>query len=88
MKPTEEEPSCLTVLTLGYKAKCTEPGCHNLARVILRRQGDRSGRPLSNLERCHGHARAELERATKAGLTIYDQRKQRRRRMGGLTPQP
>ncbi len=52
----QEDTACITVLTIGYKAKCTELGCGNLARVILR-QGDRSGRPLSNLERCNRHAR-------------------------------
>ena len=39
------------------------------------RYADRGGRPLSNVERCNTHARETLERATGAGLTIYDERK-------------
>ncbi len=73
---SQDEAACLTVITIGYRAKCTEPGCRNLARAILR-YGDRSGRPVSNSERCHAHAREALEGAMKAGLAIYDERKQR-----------
>ena len=63
----------LTVITLGYRARCTERECGNLARALLR-YADASGRPLSNLERCNAHARAAIECATKAKLTIYDER--------------
>ena len=60
----------------GYIARSarqliTERGGGNLARVILR-YADRAGRPLSNLERCNAHARAAIERETRAGLTTYD----------------
>jgi hypothetical protein len=73
MADESEAAAMLTILTIGYRARCSEPGCRNLARAILR-HGDRAGRPLSNLERCHRHAHETLERATKAGLTIYDDR--------------
>jgi len=66
----------VTILTIGYRARCTEPKCRNLARTIIR-YVDRSGRPLSNLESCHAHARELIERETKAGLTIYDDRRDR-----------
>jgi hypothetical protein len=64
----------ITILTIGYRARCTELGCGNLARAVLR-YADRGGRPLSNVERCNTHARETLERETRAGFTIYDERK-------------
>ena len=73
---SQEEPAIVTVLTLGYRTRCTERGCDNLARAIIR-YADRSGRPISNLERCNAHARAAIERETKASLTIYDDRRDR-----------
>jgi hypothetical protein len=62
----QEDAAMVTILTIGYRARCTAPGCGNLARTILR-HADRSGWPLSNLERCNHHAREALGRATKAG---------------------
>ncbi len=50
MKSILEEADCLTVLTIGYRARCGELGCRNLARVILRYYGDRSGPPPSTTE--------------------------------------
>jgi len=74
--PRELQPDAasVTILTIGYRARCTERGCGNLARAILR-YSDRSGRPLSNLELCNSHAREALKRAGKAGLARYDDRK-------------
>ena len=69
----QEEAAMITVVTLGYGARCTEQGCGNLGRVILR-YADGGGRPLSNLERSNAHAREAIERETKAGLTIHDDR--------------
>ncbi len=54
----------VTVLTLGYRARCNTRGCGNLARAILR-YADRSGRPLSNRERCNARTREALERENK-----------------------
>jgi hypothetical protein len=65
----QEEAAMVTVLTIGYRARCTERGCGNLARAILR-YADRSRRPLSNLERCNTHTREALERD--ATLTLND----------------
>jgi len=76
VKPTKEDAACLTVLTLGYRARCTERGCGNLVCAIIR-NADRSGRPISNLERCNTHAREVIERETKAGLTVHDDRRDR-----------
>lgn len=64
----------VTIITLGYRARCTERGCDNLARVILR-YANVGGRPLSNLERCNAHARGAIERETKAGPTLFDDRR-------------
>ncbi len=66
-----EEASVVTVVAIGYRARCSEPGCRNLARAILR-YSDRSGRPISNLELCNRHTREAIDRSRSAGLTIYD----------------
>jgi hypothetical protein len=42
-------------------------------RAILR-YADAGGRPFANLERCNRYARETIERETKAGLKIYDDR--------------
>ncbi len=62
----------VTILAVGYRARCSVQGCENLARTILR-YADRGGRPIANLERCNAHTGAALERDIKA-LTIYDNR--------------
>ncbi len=69
----EPEAAVITILAIGYRTQCTEPGCRNLARESLR-NADRLGRPLFDQERCHAHAREALAQETKAGLTIYNQR--------------
>jgi hypothetical protein len=69
----QPEAASVTILTIGYRARCTTPGCPNLARAIVR-YADRAGRPLSNLERCNAHTREALERDTKAGLMMHDDR--------------
>ncbi len=68
-----QDAASVTILAIGYRARCTAPVCGNLARAILR-YADRGGRPLADLERCNRHAREASERDTKAGLTIYDDR--------------
>ena len=70
----QPEAASVTILTIGYRARCSEPGCRNLARAILR-YADRSGRSLSNLERCNAHTREALEHDAKAGLAMQDERK-------------
>ena len=71
----QDEAAAVTVFTIGYRARCTEPKRRNLARAIIR-YADRSGRPLSNLERCNAHTREALARENKASLTIYDDRRE------------
>jgi hypothetical protein len=34
--PESEIPGSLTIIPLGYRARCTEAGCKNLGRMILR----------------------------------------------------
>jgi hypothetical protein len=68
-----QEAASVTILTIGYRERCTKPECRNLARAIIR-YGDRAGRPLSNLERCNALTREALERDTAAGLAMYDNR--------------
>src|SRR5205807_2546367 len=68
-----QDAASVTILAIGYRARCTAPRCGNLARAILR-YADRGGRPFANLERCNRHAREAIERDTKAGLTVYDDR--------------
>lgn len=68
-----QDAASVTILRIGYRARCTTMACGNLARTILR-YADRGGRPLANLERCNSHARAAIEHNTTARLTIYDDR--------------
>ena len=63
----------VTIITLGYRARCTEPNCPNLGRVILR-HADVGGRPMANAEFCNAHGRARIERDRAAGLRVYDNR--------------
>jgi hypothetical protein len=65
-------PASVTIVTLGYRARCTEPGCHNLARLILRYAADGS-RPMTNSEFCRGHTRARIAQA--ARLKVFDNRR-------------
>ena len=68
-----QESSMLTIVSIGYRARCSVAGCGNLAQAILR-YADRGGRPLSNLERCNRHTRDALERDRETGIVIYDER--------------
>jgi hypothetical protein len=61
----------LTILAVGYRARCTEAGCANLGRLILR-HADAGGRLMSNSEFCHAHARVKLSRDRAGGLRVYD----------------
>jgi hypothetical protein len=69
----QETPTSVTLLSVGYRARCTEAGCANLGRLILR-YADAGGRPISNLEFCHAHARERLAYVRAAGLKVYDDR--------------
>jgi hypothetical protein len=68
-----EIPRSVTIVPLGYRARCTEAGCKSLGRMILR-YANAGGRPISNAEFCHAHVRVRvaLDRAT--GLKVYDNR--------------
>jgi len=63
----------VTIVILGYRARCTTSACRNLGRLILR-YADAGGRPMSNGEFRHAHARERIEGARAAGLTVYDDR--------------
>jgi hypothetical protein len=58
---------------IGYRARCTEAGCGNLARLGFR-YADAGGRPMTNLVFCHRHGRLRVERDRAAGLKVYDDR--------------
>jgi hypothetical protein len=68
-----QDAASVTILRIGYRARCTAISCGNLARTILR-YADHGGRPLANMERCNSHARAAIERDTKVRLTVSDDR--------------
>jgi hypothetical protein len=61
----------VTIVALGYRARCCEAGCRNLGRVIVR-YADAGGRPFSNLEFCYGHGRARIGQASR--LKVFDNR--------------
>lgn len=65
-----EIPASTTIVALGYRERCTEAGCPNLGRLILR-YADAGGRPMSNSAICHAHARVRVARDRAAGLKIY-----------------
>jgi hypothetical protein len=52
-------------------ARCTEAGCSNLGRVILR-HFDAGGRPMENREFCNAHAKVRINCDRAAGLRVYD----------------
>jgi hypothetical protein len=68
--------SSVTINALGYRARCTETGCRNLGRMILR-YADAGGRPTSHPVLCHAHSRVMLARDRAAGLKVYDDREVR-----------
>ena len=68
-----ETAASVTVVAVGYRARCTVPRCKNLGRMILR-YADAGGRPISNSEVCHAHARVRIARDRAAGLKVYDDR--------------
>jgi hypothetical protein len=71
-----DTPASVTILAAGYRARCTVLRCKNLGRLILR-YADAGGRPLSNSELCHAHARVRIPRDRAAGLKVYDDREVR-----------
>jgi hypothetical protein len=76
LTPENEIPRSLTIIPLGYRARCAEAGCKNLGRMILR-YADAGGRPMNNAEFCHAHARVRIEGARGARLKVYDDREGR-----------
>ena len=56
----------VTIIAVGYRARCTMPRCKNLGRMILR-YADPGGRLISNSAFCHAHARVRLARERPAG---------------------
>ena len=44
---------------------------------MILRYADAGGRPMSNAEFCHAHARVKVERNREAGLKVYDDREVR-----------
>ena len=56
-----ETAASVTIGALGYRARCTEAGCKNLARLGLR-YADAGGRPIAHPVLCHAHGRVKLAR--------------------------
>jgi hypothetical protein len=68
-----ETATSVTIIPLGYRTRCSESGCRNLGRVILR-HADAGGRPIDNAEFCLRHGRARIKSYRAAGLRVYDDR--------------
>jgi hypothetical protein len=68
-----EKAASVTIGALGYRARCAEAGCGNLARLGFR-YADPGGRPLSKAEFCYAHGRERISPDRAAGLKIYDDR--------------
>jgi len=68
-----ETPASLTILAVSYQARCTEAGCTNLGRLILR-YADAGGRPTSHPVLCLAHARVKVARDRAGGLKVYEDR--------------
>jgi hypothetical protein len=81
--PENEITRSLTIIPLGYRARCAEAGCKNLGRMILR-YADAGGRPMNNAEFCHAHARVRDRGGPRRGA----QGLRRSRRPGFITFRP
>ena len=68
-----ETAASVAIVTISYRARCTMPRCKHLGRLTLR-YADAGGRPMSNAEFCHAHARTRVARNRAAGLKVYDDR--------------
>ena len=69
-----ETAASVTIIAVRYRTlRCTEPGCKNLGRLLLR-YADVGGRPMRNAEFCHRHGRMRVARDRAAGLKVYDDR--------------
>ena len=55
-----ETATSVTIIPFGYRTRCSESGCRNLGRVILR-HADAGGRPIDNAEFCLRHGRARIK---------------------------
>jgi len=60
----------VTIIPLSYRARCTERGCRNLARLILC-YADGGEHPMTNSELCHAYVREILANERAAGLKVY-----------------
>ncbi len=54
-----ETATSLTIIQLGYRGCCTEPGCRNVGQMILR-LADAGGRPIDNSELCLAYRRSTI----------------------------
>src|ERR1700675_2390373 len=66
IKNDAETAASVTIGALGYRARCTEAGCGNLARLGLR-HADTGGRPIAHPVVCHAHARLKLAAMARSG---------------------
>jgi hypothetical protein len=61
----------VTIIAVGYPARCSSPRCKNLGRLALRYTGS-DGQVIGNLDFRHAPVRMAFARA--AGLKVYDDR--------------
>jgi hypothetical protein len=66
-----ETAASITIVVVGYRVRCTERGCQNLGRLLLRFT-DAGGGPITNAEFCHAHARVKIAHDRAAGLKVFD----------------
>jgi hypothetical protein len=69
----EDTPASVTIWDCGYREKCSESGCQNLSRLVLR-YADGAGRPIRQFELCFAHGRARVEPGRSDGLKVFDDR--------------
>jgi hypothetical protein len=67
-----ETAASVTIGALGYRARCTAPGCGNLARLGLR-YADAGGRPISNQEFDDAHARVNRTAGRQCGRPTFNE---------------
>jgi hypothetical protein len=71
-----ETAASVTIVPLGYRARCIEAACSNLGRLIMI-YADAGGRPICHPVLCHAHARVKIVGGRAAGLKVYDDREVR-----------
>jgi hypothetical protein len=72
MIPHFKKGESVTVSPLRNGGRCSEPGCHNQARVTLDHV-DAEGRSMTSVAFCNPHGREVVERDRAAGHIVHDE---------------